>query len=104
MGVFSVTFESAGTQSVTATDTVTSSITGEDSGVTVTPAAASQFVITGLSGGTAGVAQSVTVEAEDPYGNLVSGYTGTVQFTSTDPQAVLPSDYLEDSDEGVKDI
>ena len=38
-------------------------------GGTVTPAAVSQFILTGLSAGTAGNAQSLTVEAEDQYGN-----------------------------------
>ena len=40
----------------------------------------------------AGVAGSVTVTARDAYGNTVTGYTGTVHFTSSDPSAVLPAD------------
>lgn len=41
----------------------------------------------------AGTAASVTVAAHDQFGNTVTGYTGTVHFTSSDPQGVLPADY-----------
>src|SRR5947208_14556349 len=42
---------------------------------------------------TAGVAGTFTVTAKDPYSNTATGYTGTVHFTSSDAQAVLPADY-----------
>ena len=42
---------------------------------------------------TAGVSQTLTVTAEDPYGNVATGYTGTVEFTSSDPKASLPGNY-----------
>jgi hypothetical protein len=42
---------------------------------------------------TAGQAQAFTVTAEDGLGNVLSNYLGKVHFTSTDPHAVLPSDY-----------
>jgi hypothetical protein len=51
------------------------------------------FTVTGLAGAVAGVQQSVTVTAEDVTNHTDTGYTGTVHFTSTDPQAVLPADY-----------
>ena len=88
-----VTLETAGPQTVTATDTVTGSITGTSPSVIVTAAAASQFVLTGLTGDPAGTAQTLTVEAEDQYGNEATDYTGTVHFTSTDLQAGLPVNY-----------
>ena len=91
---FTVTLKTAGSQSITATDTTTSAITGTLSGISVSPAAASQFVLSGLpSTATAGVAQTVTVTAEDPYGNVATGYAGTVQFTSSDTAASLPANY-----------
>ena len=31
--------------------------------------------------------------AYDAYGNMATGYTGTVSLTSSDPQAVLPANY-----------
>jgi ELWxxDGT repeat protein len=42
---------------------------------------------------TAGVAGSFTVTAKNADGSTNSGYRGTVHFTSSDPQAVLPADY-----------
>ena len=100
---FTVTLKTAGSQSITATDTTASAITGTLSGISVSPAPASQFVLSGLpSTTTAGVAQTVTVTAEDPYGNVATGYGGTVQFTSSDPQASLPANFIfTAADQGV---
>jgi probable HAF family extracellular repeat protein len=90
---FSATLKTAGSKSITATDTVTNSITGSRT-VNVSPAAASTLRVTGYpSPSTAGTAHNFTVTAKDPYGNVATGYRGTVHFTSTDTQAVLPSDY-----------
>ena len=86
-----VALKTVGTQGVTATDTVNGSITGSQTGLVITPAAASTLLVTGLSNATAGTAQSVTVTAQDSYGNMATGYSGTVHFTSTDPQATLPA-------------
>src|SRR5262249_14216342 len=41
----------------------------------------------------AGTAVPATVSIWDPYGNLSTGFTGTVHFTSTDPIADLPADF-----------
>jgi Domain of unknown function (DUF4082)/Fibronectin type III domain len=91
---FTLTMKTAGGQSLSATDTTNSAINGTLTGITVSPAAASQYVLSGLtSTATVGVAQSVTVTAEDPYGNVATGYAGTVQFTSSDTAASLPSNY-----------
>ena len=89
-----LTLKTAGTQTVTATDTGTSSITGKAT-VAVSPAAASTLVVTAPTSATAGVPISVTVTAKDPYGNTVTGYLGTVHFTSSDSQTgvILPANY-----------
>jgi hypothetical protein len=51
---------------------------------------------------TAGAVGSVTVTALDSSGNTMTGYTGTVHFSSSDPQAVLPGDYtFTAADQGV---
>ena len=51
----------------------------------------------------AGTSFSITVTAKDPYGNTIPWYTGTVHFTSTDAQAILPADYtFETGDSGSK--
>src|SRR5262249_61608751 len=69
------------------------SVTGS-AAVTVSPAAASSLVLGGYPSPTAaGAAHSFTVTARDPYGNTATGYAGTVHFTSSDGQAVLPADY-----------
>jgi hypothetical protein len=89
-----VTLKTSGAQAVTATDTVTSSLTSSQSGIAVNAAALSQLTMTGLSAGvTAGASNTVTVSARDTYANLVTSYTGSVQFTSTDGQGVLPGVY-----------
>jgi len=92
---FTATLETAGTESITATDTTTQSTTGTESNVTVSAAAASSFTVSGFPNpDTAGTAGNFTVTAYDPYGNVATGYAGTVHFTSTDPQASLPLNYL----------
>jgi hypothetical protein len=99
---FSATLKTAGTQSITAKDTVTGSLTGTDGGIIVNPAAASQFIISAPSSVTAGVAFSLTVTVKDAYGNVVTNYTGTIHFSSTDHRATLPSNYtFTAADKGV---
>jgi hypothetical protein len=89
---FSATLKTAGSQTITATDTVTSTITGSQSGITVNPAATSSFSVSGFTDPTtAGAAHTFTVTANDAYGNVTTGYSGTVHFTSSDGQATLPS-------------
>jgi hypothetical protein len=63
-------------------------------GVIVSPDVTAQFVVTGVPASvTAGSVVNYTVTANDAYGNVTPGYTGTVHFASSDPQAVLPLDY-----------
>jgi hypothetical protein len=91
---FSATLFTADTQSLTATDTTTTGITGSEAGISVKPAAASTMTITGFPSTTiAGVAHNFTVTLKDAYGNIATGYTGKVHFTSTDARATLPADY-----------
>jgi sugar lactone lactonase YvrE len=50
----------------------------------------------------AGTISSFTVTALDPAGNVADGFTGTVHFSSSDPQALLHQDYtFTPSDHGV---
>jgi len=101
--VVSATLKTAGTQSVSATDTVTSAMTSTQTGIAVNAAAASVLVITGPATATAGVAFSITVTAYDAYGNVATGYTGTVHFKSTDSTAKLPANYtFKASDAGTQ--
>jgi uncharacterized repeat protein (TIGR03803 family) len=97
---FTATLKTAGMQAITATDATNSFITGSAIS-TVTAAAASHLVITGPSTATAGNRFSITVTAYDAYGNVATGYTGTVDFQSSDKTANLPADYtFTSSDNG----
>jgi hypothetical protein len=93
VSTFSVTLKTVGSRSVTVTDTANASLTRIHSGITVTPAAASQLLITGLASVAQAIAQAFTVRVVDAYGNTITGYRGTVHFNSSDLQAMLPADY-----------
>src|SRR5208337_282980 len=70
---------------------VTGTIIGSQTGISVNPAAASIFVVTGFPTPiVAGQSGNFTVTAKDPYNNTATGYTGTVAFSSSDPSATLP--------------
>src|SRR5205814_1653019 len=91
---FGATLKTAGAQSITATDTTTSSLTGSQAGIAVSAAAASTLLASGFATPTtAGVAHTITVTLRDAFGNVATGYTGTVRVTSTDAQAGLPANY-----------
>jgi Big-like domain-containing protein/VCBS repeat protein len=91
---FTASLKTVGTQNLVATDTVSSSVTGTQAGITVNAASASTLVLSGLPASlTAGTLQNFTVTARDAFGNTAIGYTGTVHFTSSDGQAALPTDY-----------
>jgi hypothetical protein len=92
---FSGTFNSTGTWTVSATDTATSSITGTSGAVNVSPQiVATKLVVTSsVTTTTAGSPFTITVTAEDNSGNTATTYAGTVTFSSTDAQAVLPASY-----------
>ena len=88
-----VTLRKAGLQSITVTDP-TDGLSATESGIAVNPAAATSLAIVGLSTtSTPGLTTSFTVAAHDPYGNIATGYLGTVEFTSSDGSAVLPVAY-----------
>jgi hypothetical protein len=90
---FGVVLLTAGTQSLTATDTADATLTGTQAGIQVNAAAAAILVVIATpTTVTAGDPITVTVTAEDAYGNIATDYSGTVTFSSSDPQAALPSD------------
>ena len=92
---FSVTLKTAGTQSLTAADTLTAGLSSTASGIVVTPsvAAVASFSVTGYPATTAGTAKTFIVTAKDAQGNVITGYTGTVTFSSSDVKAGLPASY-----------
>jgi len=90
VGTFSATLKTAGAQTITATDTTTSSIVGATGAISVSPAVATHYSVVAPSTATAGTAFNFTVTALDQFGNTATAYTGTVHFTSSDGSAVLP--------------
>src|SRR5439155_4803271 len=59
---------------------------------TVSPDETTHYTVTVPASATAGTAFSFTVTAQDAFNNTTPSYGGTVHFTSTDGQAVLPAD------------
>jgi hypothetical protein len=84
-----VSLTALGNQTITATDTTTAAITGSVT-VYVVPQAATQLSLAAPVGSQAGATFSFTVTARDSGGRTATGYTGTVQFASSDLQATLP--------------
>ncbi len=64
-------------------------VTSNSSALTVTQA--THFVVIAPGTATAGTSFNFTVYAEDAGNNVVPGYSGTVQFSSSDLQASLPA-------------
>jgi hypothetical protein len=90
---FAAVLETAGTQTITAADSLTPGIQGSQT-VTVTPASVAALVVSGFPSPTvAGSVQTFTVAAKDAYANTVPSYRATVHFTSSDGRAMLPDDY-----------
>lgn len=91
-GTFTATLKTPGNQTVTATDTVTPSITGTSNSIAASAAAATHFSIVAPSTSAGGTIFSFTITALDQFNKPVTSYSGTVHFTSTDPLAALPPD------------
>ena len=71
------TLKTAGTQSITATDTVNGSITGTRAAITVNPAAAATLIVVdGTPARHRRHRRLVTVTAQDAFSNVATGYTG----------------------------
>jgi hypothetical protein len=101
-GTFNVILKTAGTRSITARDSSNEAMAGAQFGITVNPAAATHFVIAGPSSVAASTAFNVTVTAMDAYGNVATGYRGTVHFSDPVGGSTLPSNYtFKASDNGM---
>jgi hypothetical protein len=90
--IFGAVMKTAGTQSITATDTELDASNGSQTGIVVVPSTvAGSFVVDQFpSPIVAGTPASFRVRVYDLYGNPAVGYTGTVALSSSDPQAVFP--------------
>src|SRR5262249_46644845 len=90
-GTFSATLKTAGNQTLTATDTLNSTITGVSASTPVSAGTAAHYTVLVPGSATAGTAITFTVTAQDAFNNTALGYPGTVHFSSSDSQAVLPA-------------
>ena len=78
-----VTLKTAGSRTVTATDTVTASITGSQT-VTVLAGALHHFGFAAImSPQTVGTAFAITITARDAYDNVKANYSGSADLTDT---------------------
>ena len=90
------------TETVTATDTLTSTIKG--SGVASVAGPANQFVVTDSGSTISGTPFTITVTAEDSSNNIAGAYQGTVHFSTNDTSngVMVPADYaFTTADDGV---
>ncbi len=86
VGTVAVTLDHAGSTTLTAT----AGAAQGSSTVTVDPAGLASFAISAPSNVTAGTAFTVTITAQDAFGNTVTAFTGPAFLTSSDGQAVTP--------------
>jgi hypothetical protein len=91
-------FIRAGGQTIAVADAATPTIAGSK-GVTVDPEAADHLRLDGPPSVGSDEAFALTVTVLDRYNNTVTGYTGTVTFTSSDSAPLLPHDYTFTADD-----
>ena len=90
-GTFPATFMTTGIQAITATGTDgPSTISGTSGDIRVI--AATHFSVTAPASATTGLPLTFTITALDDDNNPVTGYVGTVHFTSSDSAVSLPAD------------
>lgn len=104
--IVSVAFTKVGTHFATVSEVGGSIPSVNSSNVAIGAAAPFRIDISSTSlVATAGVAKPFTVSLFDRYDNACANYVGTVHFTNTDAQAVLPADYtFAAADAGVHDF
>ena len=100
---FTATLKTAGSQSLT-TRLSNGTMTGTQSGITITAAAAAAFVLSGPTNATQGASFKVTLTVRDAFGNVVTGYTGKVTLSSNDPKGGRTSYSFSSKDAGVATI
>jgi hypothetical protein len=88
-GTFSATLRAAGGETITAIDTGNPLLMGAST-ISVSAGAATHLSLSGQNSALVGAPYSVAVDALDAFANVAASYNGTIHFTSSDPQAVLP--------------
>jgi hypothetical protein len=101
IGGFTATLYGAGSSTISAADTVNSSVSVTSGTITVSPAPANHFTFGVPTSVRQGTPFSYTVTIQDQFYNTITGYTGTVQLLSTDSAAVLPAPSTLSSGTGI---
>ncbi len=91
VAVFQVTFNTAGPQSLTATDNSTTPLTVTANTTVAAPLVATQLAMRLPQNVPDGTPVPVVLAAEDASGHLVPNYSGTITLTSTDASITLPT-------------
>jgi hypothetical protein len=89
---FAATLKTAGNQTIGATDTANTSITGVSNPIAVSAAAATHFAVVAPSPVSHSLSFMFTVTTQDQFNNTATSYGGTVHFTSTGAPISLPPD------------
>jgi hypothetical protein len=93
VGYFLATLKTVGSQAIAAADLGSAYMDGTSAPIAVNAASANRFVVNTPAGGaTTGDTFNVTVTALDAFGNVATGYSGLVHFTSSDARANLAAD------------
>ena len=92
LGTFPANLRTPGPQTITATDTATSSLTGTSSMIAVASTTPTHFSVSATASVIPGTPFNITVTALDANNTVVVVYSGKVHFTSSDPLAALPAD------------
>ena len=87
--MFNVTLRTGGKQTITVTDTSTSTLRATTPDVIVR--VPTYILITAPAQAQKGVAFNFMISVRDQYGDQVESYAGPIAFTSNDPDATLPS-------------
>jgi hypothetical protein len=88
---FQATFATGGQQTVTATDSANSTLSGSATTNVASAAVATHFVVLLSPNTTNGSATTALIVAEDAENHIVPGYAGTANWSSTDSAATLPA-------------
>ena len=85
--------KTTGIQRIHCQDITYPAINGTSNDINVLAGALAKFLVTAPSSADSGVAFNFVVTAQDAYGNVITNYTGTAHFSSTDGAGILPADY-----------
>jgi streptogramin lyase len=90
---FQATFGTVGSRNLFLGDTLDRFRYGSERGITVRPGATDHYRLGAAALVVGDSPQQITLSTFDAFGNRATNYRGTVDFTSSDSEAILPADY-----------